>query len=109
MAIEQPSDARAPFATHPERLWSTPLRSEERFAVRRAFEQDGELRPEAENLLRGCGAELCSAFVLVFARRLAAAPARPAAALMPALEETVGVAIGRPKRDTPPTLGKSDK
>jgi len=110
MTIEDPSDARAPFAADPEGLWATPLRREQRVAVDRAFERDRELRPEVESLLRGLGSELRSAFVVAFARGLVGppAPARPAGALMPALEQTIGVAIDRPRQHTVPTRGRRD-
>ena len=108
MTIEDTSDARAPFAADPEGLWATPLRREQRVAVDRAFERDRELRPEVESLLRGLGAELRSAFVVAFAHALVGAPARPAGALMPALEQTIGVAIDRPRQHTVPTRGRRD-
>jgi hypothetical protein len=93
MASDLPISDVRPFALDEEGLWRTPLSSAQRKALSAAFTADEELRSEVEALLRRLCGEVRAVFVQAFAGELAAAEpsARPVGAVLPALQETIGL------------------
>jgi len=90
-SLQQP-----PFCDDPDDLWvAADIGSNERAAIVAAVDRDGHLRQEIEHFLGSLGPELRIAFLGALGRSLLAAPPKktPAAAVLPALEHTIGVAL----------------
>ncbi len=97
MSFDRHNGNRSTSAGNDGPLWPAGLDDAERDAIERAFAADVELRADAEALLGRLEPDLREVFGLAFVAALVGPPrlAVPAGALMPALDQTIAVAIAR--------------
>lgn len=97
MALDRDNGGRRTRTGHGGTLCPAAFEDAERDAIERAFATDAELRADAEALLAKLEPDLREVFASAFVSALIGLPrlAAPAGALMPALDQTLAVAMSR--------------